>query len=119
MRHKLWFLPAFIVTLGILLLSTVLAFPVQVEGVDYMDKITHIFAYMVLTFSYLLAFKMTELLTASAIRLLMLGCSIYGMLLELAQYTLFPDRYFEWVDALANVLGVLVGYGLFKLQFRG
>lgn len=115
----IWFVPAIVVALGIFLLSTFLSIPVRVEGIGYLDKIEHAFAYFVLMSSFMFAFKKTEILTTKRSYYLLVGASAYGFLLELAQYTFFPNRYFEWVDAMANVLGVIIGYLIFKLIFRG
>ena len=115
----LWFIPAYSIALGIFLLSTFLSFPVQVTEVSYFDKIEHFFAYFVLVISFLVAFKKTGILTQKRSYTMLLAVSFYGFALELAQYSLFPNRYFEWIDAVANVLGVVVGFVLFKLLVRG
>ncbi|MEQ9403494.1 MAG: VanZ family protein [Cyclobacteriaceae bacterium] len=109
MRSIVWFLPAFFVFLGILLLSTVFSVPVQIEGVSYLDKIEHAFAYLVLTISFLYGFYKNQSLKKSTWILLMVLCALYGTTLELIQYTFFPNRYFEWLDATANLAGVLLG----------
>ncbi len=108
-----WFVPAILVTLGIFSLSTFLSFPVQIEGVGYLDKIEHCFAYFVLVLSFLIAYKKAGFLTKQlSLRILVLS-SLYGFSLELVQYLFFDYRYFEWIDAGANVLGVLLGFGVF------
>lgn len=120
MNFKLiWFVPAIIVASGIFALSTFLSFPVQVEGIGYLDKIEHGFAYFVLVTSFMFAFRKAEILDIKRSYYLLIGASAYGFLLELVQYTFFPNRYFEWIDALANVLGVIIGFMVFKLIFRG
>ncbi|MEQ8904220.1 VanZ family protein [Ekhidna sp.] len=115
----IWFVPAGMVALGILLLSTVLAIPIQIEGVSHIDKWEHCFAYLVLVVSFLIAFRKTEILSKKSSLVLVIVTSAYGFALELVQYLFFEFRVFEWVDALANMLGVLIGYGLFKLFVRG
>lgn len=115
----LWFIPAVTVALGIFLLSTLFSIPFQVEGVSFLDKIEHCFAYFVLMMSFLIAFKKTNRLSASRCTWLMLLLSLYGFGLELTQYLLFPNRYFEWFDALANVLGVVLGFLIFRFIDRG
>lgn len=40
---------------------------------------------------------------------------LYGLLLEMLQGAFFPHRHFEWGDVLANSLGVLIGFFVFKL----
>lgn len=115
----IWFVPAGMIALGILLLSTVLAIPIQVEGVSHLDKWEHCFAYFVLVVSFLIAFRKTDILSKKTSLAIVLVTSAYGFTLELVQYVFFEYRVFEWLDALANMLGVLLGYVLFKLFVRG
>jgi VanZ family protein len=115
----IWFIPAIAVALGIFLLSTFLAIPIQVEGVSYVDKIEHCFAYFVLVLSFLIAFKKSDKLSTKWSYWLLSLASLYGLALELAQYIFFSNRFFEWVDAAANVLGVHIGFVVFKLFDRG
>ncbi len=114
----LWFIPALIVFIGILLLSTVLSLPIQVQGISFSDKLSHVFAYLVLIVTLLLAFHKNELLRTTNWILLIIFCSLYGILLEYLQYSVFPNRYFEWLDAVANVSGALIGSLTFRL-WRG
>lgn len=119
MKNTIWFIPAGIVALGIFMLSTFLSFPLQVEGVGYLDKIEHCFAYFVLIISFLIAFRKANMLSKRSSIILLVSASVYGFSLELVQYTFFSFRYFEWIDALANVLGVIAGFVTFKLFSRG
>lgn len=118
-KKLVWFIPPGLVIIGIFLLSTFLAFPVQVEEVSFFDKIEHCFAYAVLVITTLIAFKKVAILSNQ--RALWIAClsAFYGLLLEFVQYQFFPNRFFEWKDALANVLGVVIGFAVFKLFSRG
>ena len=118
-KTTIWFIPAFAIAFGIFLLSTFLAIPIQVEGLSYVDKIEHCFAYFVLVLSFLIAFKKADRLSTKASYWLLFLASMYGLMLELAQYIFFAHRFFEWVDAAANVLGALIGFFVFKLVDRG
>lgn len=115
----IWFVLAACVAIGIFLLSTVFAVPIQVEGVSGIDKIEHSFAYFVLTFSFLFAFAKAQKMNARIIIYVVLLSACYGLGLEFIQYYFFEFRAFEWKDALANLIGVLVGLGIFKIFFRG
>ena len=106
---------AFAVTTGIFLLSTFLALPIQVEGVEGLDKWEHAFAYFVLTGSYLIAFHKNDRLKLHTPWVIFLLCGAYGMLLEFIQYQFFAYRYFEWYDALANLTGSIIGLIAFKV----
>ena len=39
----------------------------------------------------------------------------YGLLMEFIQWAFFPDRFFEWADAIANGIGALFGILSIKL----
>ena len=41
--------------------------------------------------------------------------SLYGIVMEVVQYAFFPDRYFEFWDIVANIIGALVALLLLKL----
>ena len=119
MRSILWFIPAICVFIGILVLSTLLSVPIQIEGISFTDKLSHLFAYSVLAFTLLFAFaKQSRMLPYSVIWVIIL-CSIYGVFLEWVQYSFFPNRYFEWLDALVNVIGTSIGGLGFKLFTNG
>lgn len=75
------------------------------------DKVGHFGVYAVECFLLLLGFYRAgrrRPLFAILIALL------FGLTLEVLQYSFFPYRHFEWDDLLANTLGTLVGYGVFK-----
>jgi glycopeptide antibiotics resistance protein len=44
--------------------------------------------------------------------------SVYGLSLEWIQYFFFEYRVFEWNDALANFIGVISGFVIFKIIYR-
>ena len=112
-KDLIWFIPAILVTLGIFALSTFLALPIQVEGVSHLDKWEHTFAYFMLSFSFLFGYKKSGRLTSKISISVLLIASIYGLTLEFTQYQFFAYRFFEWADAVANVLGAVLGYLLF------
>ena len=48
-----------------------------------------------------------------------LGISIiYGIGMEVVQYTFFPGRFFEIPDIIANIIGSILGLYLFKRFFN-
>ncbi len=118
LNQKIWFLPAIAVTVGIFALSTFLSLPVQVEGIEYLDKIEHCFAYFVLVLSFLIAYRRAGVLTKKRSLCILLLSASYGFSLELVQYLFFSYRYFEWLDAGANALGVFFGFGVFMIFKR-
>ena len=40
--------------------------------------------------------------------------SLYGFAMEIMQYTIFPNRYFEVLDIIANISGSFIGILFFK-----
>lgn len=117
-KSLLWFVPAVIVALGIFVLSTFLALPIQIKGVEAIDKWEHTFAYLILSLSLLTAFRKTEKLNPHRSSFILLFCIVYGIVLELVQYYFFQHRYFEWADALANVVGATLGFFIFGFLNR-
>ena len=109
MKQLIWFLPAIAVFLGILLLSTVFSAPVQVDGANVSDKLLHAFAYSVFLLTVGFGLIQSKLYTLKRMLICSLLIIAYGTSLEWVQYTFFPDRYFEWQDALANTVGVVTG----------
>ena len=71
----------------------------------YLDKIEHCIAYSVLSFLWLLAIGKTK----SIVFLVVLGCVFYGIIIEVLQGAT-TYRTFDYVDMVANSLGVIVGY---------
>lgn len=115
-----WFTPAIAVTLGIFALSTFLAIPVQIEGLSNIDKLEHLFAYMVLTLTFLVAFFKTGNLTRRVGVIIFLTTGSYGVLMELLQFYFFEYRNFEWNDSIANLIGTVIGFLIFGVwQKRG
>ena len=43
--------------------------------------------------------------------------SIFGICMELMQYYFFPGRYFEYLDIIANIIGAICGFALFKYVY--
>lgn len=80
------------------------------------DKFAHAFVYGVLAFLGLRGFwKANNQITQKHNVFTILGSSIYGIMLEIMQYSFFPNRYFEVMDIIANIIGVFIGSYLFKL----
>lgn len=72
------------------------------------DKLHHFIAYGTLMLVWVLAKPRQTLWQRSAMAL---GFMAMGLAIEFAQ-GLTPYRFFEWTDARANALGVLLGWAL-------
>ena len=78
------------------------------------DKIGHFIAYCVLTILVLLGLWKSNQLSSRTMILAIIISSGYGALLEVIQFSFFPDRYFELWDAFANIVGAVAGYYIFR-----
>ena len=74
------------------------------EVPEFSDKILHILAYTVLTLLSYNYFK--GLLKANAIIFSALFSGVYGIIIEVLQRTLNPERSFDLLDIGANIVGV-------------
>lgn len=77
------------------------------------DKFAHIFVYGVLVILILYGLKRTNIYSRKNIWLTVLGSAAYGLGMEVIQDTFFPNRFFEWGDSLANILGCFLGLLIF------
>lgn len=109
-----YFLPAaaWIVTITLLsLISTknLTKFSVEIIGID---KLIHIFIYLIL--SFLLAWGLKKTVKYKKLSLKMLAAvflftSLYGLSMEIAQKLMTTGRNFEYYDIIANIIGSLIG----------
>lgn len=107
--NKRWLALTIIVFIGITILS--LLPPKSGVEIQSNDKINHFIAYATLAFCGLSAYK------GSKIPRFLVICVGYGLLMEWMQ-GLVPGREQSVYDALANALGVAIGWGIFRLLSR-
>ncbi len=79
------------------------------------DKAAHFVVYGIYVFLCLKAFELSGMDTQIVRVSVVIWCSFYGFLMETFQYYFFPGRYFEFLDNVANISGVLIGLTLFQL----
>jgi VanZ family protein len=79
------------------------------------DKCVHALFYSVLFLFIHRAFLILKRPTALSAIINFIICLIYGLMIELAQHYLTPDRAFEWLDLSGNSLGALFGWMLSML----
>lgn len=80
-------------------------YPFMFEGID---KILHLGIFTFLGFSFMAAFPKIKF--AYFIQIMM----IYGMLTEILQDEMGLGRSLEGLDLVADIIGVLIGYFIFK-----
>ncbi len=85
------------------------------------DKLGHFIAYAALTWSLLWGAKRSNALESNGstrtLGIILAGSILYGLLLEIVQYSYFPNRYFEVMDIIANIIGSIAGVKLSKFHF--
>jgi len=90
-------------------------FPESLWDLISTDKAAHFVVYGIYAFLCLKAFELSGMDTNIVRFGIVIWCSFYGFLMETFQYYFFPGRYFEFLDNVANISGVLVGLILFIL----
>lgn len=78
------------------------------------DKIGHFGVYFILSLCLFWAFFKQKRLNAHFAFLAILISSSYGILMEIGQYSIFPGRYFEFFDIVANIIGSISSLIFFK-----
>lgn len=85
----------------------------QPISIKYLDKIEHSIAYFTLTLSWLFALKNKVKIT-----LIIIGCVLYGTLIEVLQGTITSYRTADFYDIIANSVGILIALFVFKAFFE-
>ncbi len=114
------FIPAYLwaaVIFGLSVMSGV-NLPESLFDLFQPDKVGHLVVYGVLVFLFLRAFKISDRLTDKKVFWVVLGSALYGISLEIVQYTFFPGRFFEVLDIIANIIGSLTGWIFFKKFYK-
>lgn len=117
-------LPAFLWAMMILFLTMMpgkFIPPAGIFEILHPDKLVHMAVFAVLVALFLHGFLKQEtflLLRQQRVLIALSGCVLYGFLLEVMQGTMLTDRYFEWLDAAANIIGCVAGIGIFRFYSK-
>lgn len=87
----------------------------------YIDKVIHVSMYAILNFLLTRALLRQQRVTGfryTAIVLSITFCVAAGVLIEFLQPALTRYRHFEWLDAVANSAGSVVGYAFYGLVIK-
>ena len=107
----------FIISIFVTLLIGYLSF-IKVPRVDiqvvYSDKWGHSFAYFMLSLCWLLTFFKYPKKKFLIITL----CVTYGIVIEVLQTTLTNHRTGDFLDVIANTIGILLGLMIFNLIIK-
>ena len=103
------------IVIALLSLAPASKFPIEsVWYIPYIDKIVHIIMYASFGFVALMESRRTAKSRGFHFFIL-LGILLASALIEVLQATVVLSRGAEWVDILANFLGLLSGYMAFRI----
>lgn len=103
------------ILIALLSLAPANRFPVDsIWDIPYIDKIVHILMYASLGFVALMESRCSRKCLGHHL-LILLGILLASGLIEVLQATVVLSRGAEWVDLLANFLGLLSGYLAFRI----
>ncbi len=93
----------------------------SMEGVPnltypYTDKFEHSFAYAFLSFFWLLSCQIRKIKTTFLILILCLV--LFGVIIEVLQSNMSNHRTGDFLDVIANTIGILIGYFVLKILNR-
>lgn len=110
------FLPAIFwgIVIAVLSLMPGKNMPEVIWDIANPDKLAHAFVYMILSFLLFRGFYLRGQLKRETIIWGLFISIVYGILLEILQYAFFPDRYFELLDIIANIIGSILSLVLIK-----
>lgn len=101
-------------TICILFGSLVKSEFVVVESISVSDKIYHLIAYFLLMLSWLYAFFKREKFEEN-VKYIILGCFIFGIIIEILQGVTTSYRTASYLDIVANTIGVLLAVVIFHV----
>ena len=104
---------AILITVSIAILSLI-KIDIQQPQINNLDKYEHAFAYFVLSFVWLLAFKKSKINKLTIV----ICCFFFGIIIEALQVTMTSYRFWEYLDIVANTTGILIAYITYSLFFE-
>jgi VanZ family protein len=105
---------AILCTLTIAVLSLIKMPSTSGLGIPSSDKLFHGIAYFFLALSWLYAL-LGKTLFDSKVKYAILGCFIYGIIIELLQTAITSYRTASYLDILANSIGIALAVFLFHV----
>lgn len=105
---------AVVITISILFGSLVKSEFIVVESISVSDKTYHLIAYFLLMLSWLYAF-FKEKKFQEYVKYIILGCFIFGIIIEILQGVVTSYRTASYLDILANTIGVLLAVVIFHV----
>ena len=87
---------------------------IVVESISVSDKAYHLIAYFLLVLSWLYAFFKREKFEEN-VKYIILGCFIFGIIIEILQGVITSYRTASYLDIVANTIGVLLAVVIFHV----
>jgi len=115
-----YYYPAILWGIFIIIVSTIGGVNLPESFWDFiaMDKVAHFGVYAVFVILLNWGLEMNCHFLNSKILFWSIGTAIFlGILMEIVQYSFFPNRYFEFIDIIANIIGAFVGSIVYKRFF--
>ena len=81
------------------------------RAVIHFDKIAHAVVYAILALAMSWSIMKRKQFSIKTAAVIVLICSLYGILLEMVQHSFLSDRFFEIPDIIANIIGSIIGAG--------
>lgn len=85
-----------------------------------LDKVAHFLLFSVLALFTIVGLKRQYYsyhLRYYAKTVALLYCAAYGFLTESLQLLISPTRSFDWLDLVADIIGAIIGIGLFRFIY--
>ena len=101
-------------TISILFGSLVKSELIVVESISVSDKTYHLIAYFLLMLSWLYTFFKKEKFEEN-VKYIILGCFIFGIIIEILQGVTTSYRTASYLDIVANTIGVLLAVVIFHV----
>ena len=101
-------------TISILAGSLIRSEFIVVKSISTSDKTYHLIAYFLLMLSWLYAFFKKEKFQKN-VRYIILGCFIFGIIIEILQEIITSYRTASYLDIVANTIGVLLAVLIFHI----
>lgn len=108
--NQLNFIPALLWAVLIFTLSTGKSVTVpRFSNLLEPDKLAHVAAYFVMAALLLWGFYRTAGISSATMTAAIVISALYGISMEFVQYAFFPNRHFEFLDIIANIIGSFLG----------
>ena len=101
-------------TISITIGSLVKSDFIVVKSISVSDKIYHLIAYFLLMLSLLYVFCKKETFQKN-VKYVILGCIIFGIIIEILQGVITSYRTASYLDIVANTIGVLLAAVIFHV----